>query len=78
MKTQTTISLEPSLLQQLNHLLGANGHSSLSDLIEELLRSFLAAQSRSAHDQHDLELINQNADRLNEEAEEVLSYQIEL
>jgi metal-responsive CopG/Arc/MetJ family transcriptional regulator len=78
MKTQTSISLEPDLLQQLHHLLGANGHDSISELIEDLLRSFVAARSCATSDQQDLELINQNADRLNEEANEVLSYQIGL
>jgi metal-responsive CopG/Arc/MetJ family transcriptional regulator len=78
MKIETTISLEPELLQKLNRLLEANGHSSLSELIEDLIRGFLAKAERPAYDLHELELINKNADRLNKEAEDVLTYQIEL
>jgi metal-responsive CopG/Arc/MetJ family transcriptional regulator len=78
MKTETTISLEPELLQKLERILGANGHSSLSALIEEALRRFLASEKRETYDLHELELINRNADRLNQEAEDVLTYQMEL
>jgi metal-responsive CopG/Arc/MetJ family transcriptional regulator len=65
-------------LQELNRVLSANGHSSLSELIEELLRGFLAKEGRPAYDHHELELINRNVDRLNQEAEDVLTYQVEL
>lgn len=78
MKTETTISLEPELLQALKRILGANGHSSLSELIEDVLRRFLASEKRETYDPHELELINHNADRLNQEAEDVLTYQMEL
>ncbi|MGH7455349.1 MAG: ribbon-helix-helix protein, CopG family [bacterium] len=78
MKIETTISLEPELLQSLKHILGANGHSSLSELIEEVLRRFLASERQKTYDPHELELINRNADRLNQEAEDVLTYQTEL
>ncbi len=78
MKTETTISLEPELLQALTRFLGANGHSSLSELIEEALRRFLASEKRKTYDAHELELINRNAERLDQEAEDVLAYQMEL
>jgi metal-responsive CopG/Arc/MetJ family transcriptional regulator len=78
MKTQTTISLEPELLQALERVLSANGHGSLSDLIEEVLRRFLANKRQETYDPGELELINHNADRLNREAEDVLTYQMDL
>ena len=78
MKIETTISLEPELLQQLNRLLESNGHSSLSDFIENLIRGFLAKTEKPAYDLRELELINKNADRLNQEAEDALTYQIDL
>ncbi len=78
MKIETTISLEPELLQSLKRILGANGYSSLSELVEEVLRRFLASERQKSYDRHELELINRNADRLNQEAEDVLSYQMEL
>jgi hypothetical protein len=43
-----------------------------------LLRYFLIKEKRPAYNLNELELINQNADRLNQEAEDVLAYQIEL
>jgi metal-responsive CopG/Arc/MetJ family transcriptional regulator len=78
MKIETTISLEPELLQKLDRLLESNGHSSLSELIEDLIRGFLAKADKPTYDLRELELINKNADRLNKEAEDVLTYQIDL
>jgi metal-responsive CopG/Arc/MetJ family transcriptional regulator len=78
MKTETTISLESELLKELNRLLAANGHSSLSELIESLVRDFLVKPKPSAYDLDELDMINRNADRLNQEAEDVLTYQVEM
>lgn len=72
MKIETTISLEPELWQALKHILSTNGHRSLFGLIEEAVRYFLADEKQTVYDHH--ELINQNADRLNQEAEDVLTY----
>lgn len=74
MKTETTISLDPGLLQALERVLGANGHGSLSELIEDVLRRFLASERQKIYAPRELELINRNADRLNQEAEDVLTY----
>jgi metal-responsive CopG/Arc/MetJ family transcriptional regulator len=78
MKIETTISLEPELLQKLDRLLESNGHNSLSELIEDLIRGFLAREEKPSYDLRELELINKNANRLNQEAEDALTYQIEL
>ena len=56
----------------------ANGHGSLSELVERLLPRFLTQSMQPVHDSRELELINRNADRLNRETEDVLSYQVEL
>jgi hypothetical protein len=78
MKVETKIYLEPKLLAELQGLLETNGHGSLSDVIEDLLRKFLAKEKLPVLDLDDLKLINDNADRLNLEAHDVLTYQIEL
>jgi guanylate kinase len=78
MKIETTIYLEPELVGQLHRRLATNGHGSLSELIERLLRSFLAKEEQPTKDLQDLQLINDNAEQLNREAQEVLTYQIEL
>jgi metal-responsive CopG/Arc/MetJ family transcriptional regulator len=78
MKIETKIILEEELLQQLERLLRENGQASLSELIEDLLKSFLVDAKKPAYDLRELELINRNANRLNKEAEDVLTYQIAL
>lgn len=78
MKITTTISLEPELLQQLSNILSANGQDSLSKIIEDLLRAYLATARRETSDERDFKLIDMNADRLNQEAEDVLTCQIGL
>ena len=50
---------------------------SRSEVIERMLREGFAELDRE-RDRRELELINRNADKLNEEAEDVLSYQVEL
>lgn len=77
MKVEMTISLAPELLQELDRILANNGHDSLSELIEEALRSFLSQREQAERSRDDLELINRNADRLNQEAQDVLTYQVE-
>ena len=78
MKIPTTISLEPKLLQELDSYVANNGHGSISELIEDLVRSFLGKAKGTNGDDQELELINRNADRLNQEAEDVLTYQVDL
>jgi len=78
MKIQTTISLEPELLQQLDQILANKDRHSLSDFVEDLLRNFLLRAKSTTQDARELELINQNADRLNQEAKDVLAYQVEI
>jgi hypothetical protein len=45
-------------------------------LSEDLLRSFLMKKEKPDYDLYELELINKNAERLNQETEDVLTYQI--
>jgi len=53
-------------------------HTSRSDFIEQAVRTFLAQRKREEQNAHDLEIINQRADELNQEAEDVLTYQVGL
>lgn len=78
MKIETTISLEPELWHELNRLLPGNGHNSLTNLIEDLLRRQLEKMRLPRNDESESAKINANADRLNQEAEDVLDYQVEL
>lgn len=46
--------------------------------MEQAARSLLNTLARTDAERRDLEIINKNADRLNAEAEDVLSYQVPL
>jgi len=76
MKVKTSVTLSEDVVKQLDAVVGPG--ESRSQVIERMLREAFARLERRARDLRDLELINRNADKLNEEAEDVLSYQVEL
>lgn len=71
-RVETTISLPKDLLEQANQI---NKDRQISDVIETALREFVKRKARAERDQRELEIINANADKLNEEALDVLEYQ---
>lgn len=73
MKVKTSITLSGDLLAELDRVCGEEPRSAF---IEEVLRSYLRRRARDEADARDLELINAAADRLNEEALDVLEYQV--
>lgn len=75
MKMKTSITLSEDVVEQLDVL--AESGESRSEIIERMLREGLAERARRERDLRDLELINDNADELNEEAEDVLGYQLD-
>ena len=76
MKVRTSITLSEDLVREVDALSGQYGNRSA--LIEQALRDFLAAETRRRRDAQDLEILNRRADALNEEAREVLSFQVDL
>jgi metal-responsive CopG/Arc/MetJ family transcriptional regulator len=73
MKIETTILLSEELVEALRAK--ATDPERRSELVEEALREFLSLlQKRDAS--RDVEIINAHAAELNEEAEDVLSYQV--
>ena len=76
MKVKTSITLSEDIVTTVDRL--AKEGESRSEAIERLLRERIADRARQARDLRDLELINKNADQLNEEARDVLKYQVEL
>ena len=52
------------------------GYRSRSDFIETAARVFIAHLEKKEAELRDLEIINKHADTLNNEAEDVLGYQI--
>jgi metal-responsive CopG/Arc/MetJ family transcriptional regulator len=75
MKEKTSITLSREVLAQIDRL---SGERSRSAFIERVLREYLRQRKRDAERAHDLELLNASADRLNEEARDVLEYQAPL
>jgi metal-responsive CopG/Arc/MetJ family transcriptional regulator len=73
MKEKTSITLSKDLLVKVDRLAGSK--QSRSAFIERVLRKYLRDRRQAKIHAKDLELLNQAADRLNVEAEEVLEYQ---
>jgi len=75
MKIKTSITLSEELISEIDELSSQYGNRSL--LIEQAIRHFLAAEEKRRRDLQDSEILDQRADALNKEAEDVLSYQVE-
>lgn len=73
MKTKTSITLSQDVLAIVDQRANANNRS---EFIETALWSYIAQVARDEQNARDLEIINRNADRLNQEAAEVLTYQV--
>jgi metal-responsive CopG/Arc/MetJ family transcriptional regulator len=75
MKEKTSITLSREVLAQVDRLAS---ECSRSAFIERVLREYLRDRKQKAERARDLELLNASADRLNEEARDVLEYQAPL
>jgi len=76
MKIEAHIKLEKELLDAVDRLSGSeNGRS---QFIEEALQIYVSAKAHRTKTRSDLEIINEHAEELNEEAIDVLDYQIAL
>ena len=76
MKVKTSVTLSEELIRQIDAL--SSQYGTRSALIEQAVRDFLAAQVQRTRDAQDLEILNRRAEALNAEAEDVLSYQVDL
>jgi metal-responsive CopG/Arc/MetJ family transcriptional regulator len=73
MKEKTSITLSKEILRGIDRIVGSK--RSRSAFIEAVLTQYLRRQARAQVEARDLELINQAADELNAEVEDVLRYQ---
>lgn len=73
MKIETTVSLSEDVIATLNSR--THGVQDRSAIVEAALRAYLA-WPRPGEDAGDLEIINSHAAELNEEAADVLEYQV--
>ena len=76
MKIKTSITLSEEVLREIDQISGESRNRSA--FIEIAIRDFLKKRAKKIRDDRDLEILNKNSKRLNREAEDVLSYQVEL
>lgn len=76
MKVKTSITLSEDLLQIIDQRAGSE--RTRSEFIEMALRAFVTQMIRNEQNARDLEIINQRAEQLNQEAADVLTYQVAL
>lgn len=76
MRVKTSITLSESLINTLDKLSGS--YKSRSEFIEIALWAFVKKLNRDRQNLKDLEILNRRSDYLNQEANDVLSYQIAL
>lgn len=74
MKMKTSITLSEELLGQIHQAKAP--HESRSQTIERLVREGFRARASRAREERDLAVINEHAEELNAEAEDVLEYQV--
>jgi metal-responsive CopG/Arc/MetJ family transcriptional regulator len=73
MKEKTSITLSRDVLAGIDRVAGSK--YSRSAVIERAVRQYLEQRKRAQIHAHDLQILNEAADRLNAEAEDVLRYQ---
>ena len=79
MKIKTSITLSEGLVRDMDGLLKASDTpNNRSAFLEAALRQYVALLRRRIRDTRDTEILNRNASELNDEAKDVLSYQVGL
>jgi len=76
MKIKTSVTLSEDLLEAIDQR--AVRFKNRSDFIETAVRTFLVQMIRDEQNARDLAIINRRADYLNQEAADVLDYQVSL
>ena len=76
MRVKTSVTIDEKVLRAIDR--AAKKGRSRSRIIEDAVRDYLARQARSVRDTRDRDLIDQAADALNDEMEDVLSYQADV
>ncbi len=76
MKVKTSITLSEDIVRYIDA--SAGDQQTRSEFIEKAVRDFIARRMQKERDSKDLAILNKEAERLNKEAEDVLSYQAEV
>jgi metal-responsive CopG/Arc/MetJ family transcriptional regulator len=73
MRVKTSVTIDERVLRAIDK--AATRTRSRSRLIEDAAREYLARRSRAVREARDLAILNDLADELNREIEDVLAYQ---
>jgi metal-responsive CopG/Arc/MetJ family transcriptional regulator len=73
MRVKTSVTIDERVLRAIDK--ATTRTRSRSRLIEDAAREYLARRSRAAREARDLAILNEAADELNREMEDVLAYQ---
>lgn len=73
MRVKTSVTIDERVLRAIDK--STSRHRSRSRVIEEAAREFLARRARAAREARDLAILNETAQALNREMDDVLSYQ---
>jgi metal-responsive CopG/Arc/MetJ family transcriptional regulator len=76
MKIKTSITISEELIKSIDEVFG--GQKKRSEFIEKAVKHYIERQIQEERDLKDLDILNKKADKLNKEAEDVLSYQVDL
>jgi metal-responsive CopG/Arc/MetJ family transcriptional regulator len=76
MKIKTSITLDEELMKSIDEEFG--GRKNRSQLIEEAVKEYVERRTQGKRDSEDLAILNKKADKLNKEAADVLSFQVDL
>ena len=72
MKVKTSVTLSEELLDAISAVIG---DETRSEFVEEATWRYLRSRNREIRDRHELQTIDANAEKLNDEALDVLGYQ---
>jgi metal-responsive CopG/Arc/MetJ family transcriptional regulator len=76
MRVKTSVTIDERVLRAIDK--ATTPTLSRSRLIEDAAREFLARRARSAREARDLAILNEAADALNREMDDVLAYQADI
>jgi metal-responsive CopG/Arc/MetJ family transcriptional regulator len=76
MRVKTSVTIDERVLRAIDR--STSRTRSRSRVIEDAAREFLARRARAAREARDLQILNDAADALNREMDDVLTYQADV
>lgn len=76
MRVKTSVTIDEGILRAIDKSAGRN--KSRSRVLEDAAREFLARRARAAREARDLQILNDAAEALNREMDDVLAYQADV